>query len=83
MMILIDSDVLIEVTRARDSALIRSWMEMSGSDEVPHLRRYGKSHGVELGGALMAATTVAQGALLWTRNRKHYPMNGLEFYATQ
>ena len=127
MMILIDSDVLIEVTRARDSALIRSWIEMSGSDDVllcspvtvaelwhgalprehdalkglftalvcvpidadigeragHYLRQYGKSHGVELGDALIAATTVAQGALLWTRNRKHYPMNDLEFYATQ
>ena len=45
-----------------------------------YLRRYRKSHAVELGDALIAASAVERGARLWTRNRKHYPMPGLAFY---
>jgi predicted nucleic acid-binding protein len=39
-----------------------------------YLRSYHRSHGLELGDALIAATAVQHGAALWTRNRKHYPM---------
>jgi hypothetical protein len=35
---------------------------------------------VELGDALIAASAAASGAMLWTRNRKHYPMTELAFY---
>ena len=45
-----------------------------------YLRRYRKSHAVELGDALIAASAVERGAHLWTRNRKHYPMPELAFY---
>jgi predicted nucleic acid-binding protein len=45
-----------------------------------YLRRYRKSHAVELGDALIAAGAVASGGRLWTRNRKHYPMPELTFY---
>ena len=45
-----------------------------------YLRRYRKSHAVELGDALIAASAVERGASLWTRNRKHYPMPELAFY---
>jgi predicted nucleic acid-binding protein len=45
-----------------------------------YLRRYRKSHAVELGDALIAASAVERGAKLWTRNRKHYPMPELAFY---
>lgn len=45
-----------------------------------YLRRYRKSHAVELGDALIAASAVERGATLWTRNRKHYPMSELAFY---
>ena len=45
-----------------------------------YLRRYRKSHAVELGNALIAASAVERGATLWTRNRKHYPMPELAFY---
>jgi predicted nucleic acid-binding protein len=45
-----------------------------------YLRRYRKSHRIELADALAAASAVAQGALLWTRNRKHYPMSELAFF---
>lgn len=45
-----------------------------------YLRRYGKSHGVELGDGLIGAAAHLNGAALWTRNRKHYPMPELLFY---
>lgn len=45
-----------------------------------YLRQYQKSHGVELGDALIASAAALNGAVLWTRNRKHYPMKGLSFY---
>jgi predicted nucleic acid-binding protein len=124
MSVLVDSDILIEVSRGRDAQIVSRWTELSGSDAavlyspvsvaelwagarpaehdaldnlfraltcVPldaeagrqageYLKRYRKSHGVELGDALVAACAVASGAALWTRNRKHYPMKGLSFF---
>jgi hypothetical protein len=38
------------------------------------LRIYRRSHGTELGDALIASTAVELGATLITRNIKHYPM---------
>jgi predicted nucleic acid-binding protein len=122
--VLIDSDILIEVLRGRDSAILQRWEEFAGGDTatvcspvtiaeiwcgtrpeeieaverlfaslptVPagteigrrageFLARYGKSHGVELGDALIGATAMVHGLGLWTRNRKHYPMSGIGFY---
>lgn len=124
MIVLVDSDVLIEVSRARHPSLVSKWLELSASDALilfspvtaaelwtrarpcryaslealfealvcapadaavgrnagDYLRRYRKSHGVEPGDAIIAATAAANGALLWTRNRKHYPMKELSFY---
>jgi predicted nucleic acid-binding protein len=45
-----------------------------------YLRQSGRSDGLELGDALIAAAAVLSGAALWTRNRKHYPMKELSFY---
>lgn len=42
------------------------------------LRAYQRSHGIELGDALVAATALAIGATLVTRNVKHYPMPQVE-----
>jgi predicted nucleic acid-binding protein len=122
--VLTDSDILIEVSRGRDKAIVSQWLELGQSDAlilysavsaaelwagarpaehaaldalfdallcVPtdaavgrrageYLRRYRKSHAVELGDALIAASAVERGAALWTRNRKHYPMPELAFY---
>lgn len=122
--VLIDSDILIEVTRAQDNALIARWKQLSGEDtsllcspvtvaELWHgarpseqsaldalfaaiecvaidtkigqragdyLRKYSKSHHVELGDALIAATASIHNLQLWTRNRRHYPMKDLVFY---
>lgn len=124
MPVLIDSDVLIEVSRAKDEILLGKWRELSDSADVllcspvsvaelwhgarprehrvlgtlfsalvcvpidqeigrragEYLRSYSKSHNVELGDALIAATASVHGAELWTRNRKHYPMEDLRFY---
>ena len=45
-----------------------------------YLRYYRKSHDLELGDALIAATAAIHRLALWTRNRKHYPMKDLSFY---
>lgn len=122
--LLIDSDILIEVSRARDDALLARWDALSRSDtplfsspvtiaELWHgarpqeyrtldalfaalncitidaqigqragdyLRQFAKSHHVELGDALIAATASVHNLGLWTRNRRHYPMKGIAFY---
>ncbi len=124
MTVLIDSDVLIEVSRGRNESILSKWVDLSSSDGLilyspvneaelwagarareydslealfvalvcapvdaavgrragDYLRRYRKSHHLELGDALIAATAVANGAMLWTRNRKHYPMKELSFF---
>ncbi len=124
MTVLVDSDILIEVSRARDSAILADWAMLSESDTVvlfssitaaelwasarpnehhvlsrlfllltcvpaseelgrragDYLRRFRKSHGVELADAFIAASAVASNAALWTRNRKHYPMSDLVFF---
>jgi len=122
--ILIDSDILIEVSRARDDVILARWKDLSQSvnpllcspvtvaevwhgarplehaalselfeaiDCVPidlrigqragdYLRQYSKSHHVELGDALIAATAAVHKLDLWTRNRRHYPMKDIAFY---
>ncbi len=38
------------------------------------MNSYGKSHGVKIADALIAASVVENDLRLWTMNRKHYPM---------
>ena len=45
-----------------------------------YLSRYGKSHGVEIADALVAAAASTTGLHLWTLNHKHYPMDDIQFY---
>jgi len=124
MTVLVDSDILIEVSRGRDADIVSKWIDLSNSDAavlyspvsvaelwagarptehnalnhlfraltcVPidaeagrqagvYLRRYRRSHGVEVADALIAASAMAANAQLWTRNRKHYPMKEVRFF---
>jgi predicted nucleic acid-binding protein len=45
-----------------------------------YLRRFHRSHNVELGDAFIAAAAAIHNVALWTRNRKHYPMKEVRFY---
>jgi len=122
--VLIDSDILIEVSRARDQVILEQWDQLSRGDSavmcspvtvaelwhgarpqehatlnmlftaiqcIPidikigqrageYLKHYAKSHHVELGDALIAATAAIHRLELWTRNQKHYPMKDVVFY---
>ena len=122
--VLIDSDILIEVSRARDQVILEQWDQLSRGDSavmcspvtvaelwhgarpqehatlnmlfvaiqcIPidikigqrageYLKHYAKSHHVELGDALIAATAAIHKLELWTRNQKHYPMKDVVFY---
>jgi predicted nucleic acid-binding protein len=44
-----------------------------------YLRQFARSHHVELGDALIAATASIHNLTLWTHNRKHYPMKDCLF----
>jgi hypothetical protein len=52
----------------------------TGRQAGDYMRQYRKSHGVELGDAMIAAAASLNHAALWTRNPKHYPMKELSFY---
>ena len=124
MTVLVDSDILIEVSRGRDEQVVAKWIELSQSDAavlyspvsvaelwagarpnehdalrnlfraltcIPideeagrqagaYLRQYRRSHGIEIADALIAAGAVASGAVLWTRNQKHYPIRSVSFF---
>jgi predicted nucleic acid-binding protein len=124
MTIFVDSDILIEVSRGKNAAVVAKWLDLSNSDAavlyspisvaelwagarsnehdvltnlfraltcVPieeqtghlagaYLRRYRRSHSVEVADALIAASAVASGAELWTRNHKHFPMKEISFF---
>lgn len=43
-----------------------------------YLRKYSRSHNLDLGDALIAATAGLTGAELVTRNLKHYPMTDIQ-----
>lgn len=124
MNVLLDSDILIEILRMRDEAILIQWSTLVGSDAVilfspvsaaevwagarpkeqdaiaacfenllcaaidyetgrlagDLLLQYHKSHSLEIADALIAATALRNNAALWTRNRKHYPMQQLTFF---
>ena len=42
-----------------------------------YLKAFHKSHGLQLGDALIAASATTEGLLLWTLNKRHYPMKDL------
>jgi hypothetical protein len=125
MSILLDSDIVIEILRARDQAILSQWNTLANTGTqilfspvtaaevwagvrpnehqatsrffgslscVPieyntallageYLREFSKSHNLKIGDALIAATAGQHQAVLWTRNRKHYPMPQIVFYS--
>jgi predicted nucleic acid-binding protein len=52
----------------------------AGRKAGEYLRRFHRSHSVELGDALIAATASVHKMALWTRNRKHYPMKEMRLH---
>ena len=48
-----------------------------------YLKTYARSHGVELGDALIAASASTEDLPLWTLNRKHYPMKDVRFFESE
>jgi hypothetical protein len=45
-----------------------------------YMRRFSRSHGVELADALVAASAFSHKLPLWTLNRRHYPMKDIDFF---
>jgi predicted nucleic acid-binding protein len=54
--------------------------EQVGRRAGEYLRRFHRSHGLQLGDALIAATASTHELTFWTRNRKHYRMLGLRLH---
>jgi predicted nucleic acid-binding protein len=52
-----------------------------GRRAADYLRLFHASHALALGDALIAATASRHDLQLWTRNRKHFPMKDLRFFA--
>ncbi len=124
MTVLVDSDVLIEVSRGKNTEIVSKWLALGGSDAAvlyspisvaelwagarqsehasltrlfgaltcvsineetaqqagAYMRQFRRSHAVEIADALIAAAAVRSKAVLWTRNKKHYPMEDLSFF---
>ncbi len=51
--------------------------EVVGRQAAVYLRAFRRSHHIDLGDALIAATAHLHGAELFTRNVKHYPMTDI------
>lgn len=45
-----------------------------------YLARYRRSHGLQIGDALIAGAASTIGLHLWTLNRRHYPMDDVRFW---
>lgn len=54
--------------------------DVIGEKAGKYLKNYHKSHNLQLGDALIAATANANKAFLFTLNHKHYPMKDIQFY---
>ena len=124
MTVFLDTDIAIEVLRAKNRGISSKWSALTESGAVvlyspvvaaelwagalPHehqlisvffrpliciatdyeigelagalLRKFAKSHSLEIADALIAATAIQHKAPLLTRNRKYYPMPELKFY---
>jgi predicted nucleic acid-binding protein len=75
--------------RPGEEALTQAFLEQraevvidaeTGRRAGQYLARYARSHGLELGDALIAATATTAGLALWTQNRRDYPMPDVRFH---
>ncbi|MBN1568355.1 MAG: type II toxin-antitoxin system VapC family toxin [Acidobacteria bacterium] len=55
--------------------------ETIGKKAGHYLQKYSKSHGLEVGDALIAASAGVAGLSLWTINKKHYPMPEIRLFS--
>ena len=55
----------------------------TGKKAGQYLKSFMKSHGVQLGDALIAASASIETLELWTLNRKHYPMRDIRFFTSR
>jgi predicted nucleic acid-binding protein len=55
--------------------------DIAGKKAGQYLQNYSKSHNLELGDALIAASVYAAGLSLWTMNKKHYPMPEVRLFS--
>jgi predicted nucleic acid-binding protein len=54
--------------------------EVIGRRAGDYLRSFHKRHTLAIGDALIAATANTFDLVLWTRNRKHFPMKDVRFF---
>jgi predicted nucleic acid-binding protein len=66
--VLYDSDVIIEILLGRRAGA--------------YLARHARSDGVEIADALVTAAASTSGLVLWTRNRRRYPMADVRLHAS-
>ena len=80
---LIDSDVLIDISRGNPAAreyvdaLPEGWAisQVSALELIVGARKlYAKSHGLHVFDSLVAATALEEGLTLTTKNRRHFRM---------
>jgi predicted nucleic acid-binding protein len=55
--------------------------ETVGKKAGHYLQKYSKSHNLELGNALIAASACVARLSLWTINKKHYPMPEVRLFS--
>ncbi len=73
-----------EVTRLEALFQILETLPISesiGKKAGHYLQKYSKSHGVELGDALIAASASMTSLSLWTINKRHYPMPDVQLFS--
>jgi len=54
--------------------------EAIGKKAGHYLQKYSKSHSIELGDALIAASACVANLSLWTINKRHYPMPEIRLF---
>ena len=82
------AEIFAGVRRSEEGQVERLFLildPLALSDEIGrkaghYLSVFGKSHGVELADALIAASAAVHRLPLWTLNRKHYPMKDIRFF---